>query len=125
MDAGTMLVQETTAASAALPAQPTSHLLEYLNQVEEMFMVKETADISGPTTKAELFEELQRLGIERDLSQQHGLAVQGGGHCRHQGRLQLHHLFLFLAPSRQSTRRDKKRLSKFTRFEDNISVSIK
>ena len=62
MAAGTMLVQETSEASAVLPAQPTGHLLDYLNQAEKMFLVKETDDTEGTTTKADFFGELERLG---------------------------------------------------------------
>ena len=57
--AGTMLVQETSEDSAVLPAQPTGHLLDYLNQAQKMFLAKETDDTIGTTTKAELLVELE------------------------------------------------------------------
>ena len=49
-----MLVKETSETYAVLPAQPIGYLLDYVNQAEQMFLMKETDDIGGTTTKASL-----------------------------------------------------------------------
>ena len=54
--AGTILTSATSAG----------RLLDYLNQVKKMFLMKEMADTEGTTTKADFFEELERLNWERE-----------------------------------------------------------
>ena len=63
---GTMLVKETSKTSAVLPAQPTGYLLNYLNQAEKMFLVKETDDTESTMTKADFLGELERRDLEKE-----------------------------------------------------------
>ena len=49
------MVKETSETSTVLPAQPTGYLLDYLNQAEKMFLVKEMDDTEGNKTKADFF----------------------------------------------------------------------